>query len=88
MFKRRRFKQITTLEYRLAAWVQGFRDQAEKLPPGPNRDALLKKAKQAETASHLDDWVSSRVCGRRRKSPMLTWIVPRVKLMKRTVAAQ
>lgn len=63
MSKRRRFKQITTVHDRLAAWVQGLRGQAEKLPPGPDRDALLKKANQAETASatasHLNDWVSS-----------------------------
>ncbi|MCK1299606.1 hypothetical protein IVB33_18905 [Bradyrhizobium sp. 24] len=64
MFKRRRFKQITTLKDRLAAWLQDLRGQAEKLPPGPDRDALLKKGKQAEaaseTASYLNDWVKSR----------------------------
>ena len=33
MFKRRRFKQITTLEDRLAAWAKGILNQAEKLQP-------------------------------------------------------
>ncbi len=27
--------------------------------PGPDRDTLLKKVRQAETAMHLDDWVNS-----------------------------
>ena len=54
MFKRRRFKQITTLEDRLAAWAKGILNQAEKLPPGPEREALLRKTSQAETASHLN----------------------------------
>ncbi|TGN85130.1 hypothetical protein EOW77_0019990 [Bradyrhizobium yuanmingense] len=59
MFKRRRFKQQLTLEDRLSAWVQQVREQASKLPPGPERDALLKKARQADVANHLNDWVKS-----------------------------
>ena len=57
--KRRRFKQSTPLKDRLAAWAEDVREQAEQLPPGPERDALLKKLSQAETASHLDDWAAS-----------------------------
>jgi hypothetical protein len=32
------------------------------LPPGEEREGLLKKARQAETAAHIDDWVRW-VCG-------------------------
>ena len=39
--------------------VQDVGDQAAKLPPGPERDALIRKARQADTASHLDDWANS-----------------------------
>jgi hypothetical protein len=28
------------------------------MPPGRERDELLKKASQAETASHLNDWIT------------------------------
>ena len=59
MFKRRRFKQQLTLQDRLSAWVKQVREQASKLPPGPERDALLKKARQADVANHLNDWVQS-----------------------------
>ncbi|MDA9500863.1 hypothetical protein [Bradyrhizobium sp. CCBAU 11357] len=59
MFKRRRFKQQLTLQDRLSAWVKQVREEASKLPPGPERDALLKKARQADVANHLSDWVKS-----------------------------
>jgi hypothetical protein len=29
------------------------------LPVGPERDALLHKARQVETSAHLDQWLSS-----------------------------
>ncbi len=59
MFKRRRFKQQFTLQDRLTAWVKQLEEQASKLPPGPERDGLLKRARQAGVASHLHDWVKS-----------------------------
>ncbi|MBR0823015.1 hypothetical protein [Bradyrhizobium liaoningense] len=59
MFKRRRFKQQVTLQDRLAAWSKKVEEQAAKLPPGPEREALIKKARQADVANHLDDWVKS-----------------------------
>ena len=59
MSTRRRFKQTTSLPDRLALWVKELRAKADALPPGPERDALIRKARQAETASHLDDWANS-----------------------------
>ena len=59
MLKRRRFKQTTSLKERLAAWAKQVHEQAEALPPGPERDDLLKKAHQADTAAHIDDWANS-----------------------------
>ena len=35
------------------------KDEAQKLPPGKDRDALLKKARQLDTASHINEWLSS-----------------------------
>jgi len=55
----RRFKQNLSLRDKLDAWAKEVREQAAKLPPGPERDALLRKAGQAETARHLEDWASS-----------------------------
>ena len=55
----RRLEQNLSLHDRLAALAKVAREQAAALPPGPERDALLKKARQADTASHLDDWANS-----------------------------
>jgi hypothetical protein len=59
MEKRRRFKQIESLQERLSAFARNARDQADRLRPGPERDELLKKARQADTASHIDSWANS-----------------------------
>jgi hypothetical protein len=39
--------------------IERLRAEAEKLPQGAERDALLRKARQAETASHMNEWLSS-----------------------------
>lgn len=59
MFKRRRFRHQLSLPERLSAWVKQVQAQALSLPPGPERDALLKKARQADVAYHLHDWIKS-----------------------------
>jgi hypothetical protein len=57
--QRRRFKQSTSLKERLASFAKEIRDKASRLPPGTERDTLLKKASQADTAAHLDEWANS-----------------------------
>lgn len=42
-----------------AARARLMKAQAEEMPRGPEREALLKHARQLETASHLSDWVQS-----------------------------
>ena len=59
MTKRRRFNQNSTFKERLAAFAQDVRDQAAELPPGEEREDFLRRARQADTASHLDDWMNS-----------------------------
>jgi hypothetical protein len=59
MKRRRRFKQQTSLQDRIADWAAGVREQADGMRPGPERDELIKKLRQAETAMHLEDWANS-----------------------------
>ena len=59
MQHRRRFKQITSLEERLARQAARLRAEAKKLPPGFQRETLLRKARQAETGSHVSEWLRS-----------------------------
>jgi hypothetical protein len=56
---RRRFKQTKSLEERLAEEAKRLREEAKLLPPGAEREALLRKARQAETGSHMSEWLSS-----------------------------
>jgi hypothetical protein len=60
MQKGRSFEQSSTsLKDRLAAFAKDVREKASLLQPGIEKDELLKKARQADVASHLDDWVNS-----------------------------
>jgi hypothetical protein len=59
MQKRRRFIHTTTLEESLAEEAGQLRDQAEMLPAGAEREHLLRKAKQCDTASHITEWLNS-----------------------------
>ena len=57
--QRRRFKQTETFHERLADEAEQFRKAAEQSPPGMARELLLRRARLAETASHMNDWVRS-----------------------------
>jgi hypothetical protein len=57
--QRRRFNNTLTFPDRLANEAERLREEAETKPPGPERDALLRKARQADIAAHIDQWVSS-----------------------------
>jgi hypothetical protein len=57
--QRRRFKQTLTLETRLAEEAKRLREEAKLLAPGALREELIRKARRAETASHLNEWLTS-----------------------------
>jgi hypothetical protein len=48
-----------TLIDRLMLDANRLKDEAHKLPHGPLRDAMIRKARQSETAAHIDQWLSS-----------------------------
>jgi hypothetical protein len=55
----KQFKQTTSLQERLAREAEQARARATSLPSGKERDALLRMARLAETASRIDAWLSS-----------------------------
>jgi hypothetical protein len=57
VIRRNRFKQILSLEERLADEAKRLREQAKLLPPGAVREQVLRKARQAETGSHISGWL-------------------------------
>lgn len=59
MQKRRRFKQIDPLDKRLSEEVERLRKEARGTPPGVAREQILRRARQAETAAKMSEWLSS-----------------------------
>ena len=57
--QRRQFKSTLTFPDRLKNFSDELKAKAAELRPGPERDALLKRVRQAETASHIDEWANS-----------------------------
>ena len=56
---RRRFKQTHSLEERLSEQARRLREEAKLLPPGAEREAVLRKARQAEAAWYMTEWLRS-----------------------------
>lgn len=52
--KRRRFKQTDSLETRLAQFARELRKRADQKPAGDQREALLKRAYNADQAIDLE----------------------------------
>ena len=57
--QRRLFKQQLSFRDRLASFARAAREKASLLPPGAEKDELLHKAQQADTAAHLNEWANS-----------------------------
>jgi hypothetical protein len=51
----RRSRQSESLQDRLMKFAKEAREKASRLPPGPEKDDMLRRARQADTASHMDD---------------------------------
>nr|WP_249135528.1 hypothetical protein [Bradyrhizobium sp. AUGA SZCCT0222] len=57
--QRRRIQHGTPLDQRLAEQAKRLRDEARGSPPGFERERLLRKAREAETAARMQDWLRS-----------------------------
>jgi hypothetical protein len=55
-----RLERLQRLEKRLADDAKRLHEQADLLPPGPLREQVLMKARQAETGSHVSELLRSR----------------------------
>jgi hypothetical protein len=55
---RRRIKHTKSLDERLAQRVKELRARAKALH-GMEREQLMRKARQADIASHMNEWLSS-----------------------------
>jgi hypothetical protein len=58
--ERRRIANKLTFEQRLAEEAKRFKEAAARERPGTlARELLLRRARQAETASHINEWLTS-----------------------------
>jgi hypothetical protein len=58
--QRRRFKNTLTFPDRLEHEAKRLRAEADRLPQGSHeREMVLRKVRQAETALHVHDWLAS-----------------------------
>ena len=55
----RKSRNLQSFQVRLNTFSEDARKKALVLAPGPERDAALRKIRQAETALHLDKWANS-----------------------------
>jgi hypothetical protein len=58
MQRRRRIKQLLSLEERLAEEAKRLREEAKKLPPCPTQARLLRKAREDQMGAHMTEWIT------------------------------
>jgi hypothetical protein len=59
ILERIRRQQTIPVDERLQQAAAATRKQALSLPPGHERELMLKKARQTETAAHIQGWLTS-----------------------------
>lgn len=59
MAERHRVKHTRSLEERMVEQAAKLKEKASQLPGGKERDDLLRRARIAETGSHISDWLTS-----------------------------
>jgi hypothetical protein len=55
----RRFKQSVPIDQRLIEQAKRLRKEAKGIPPGVEREKLIRRARQVETAAHIQEWLTS-----------------------------
>ena len=58
--RRPRFEQDRTVGERLIKEARLARGKAGQLPPGEEREELLKKAREADVTAQIDEWLNLR----------------------------
>jgi hypothetical protein len=59
MQKHRRFEQQNSLDTRLIREAQRLRKEAGETQPGLVQETLVRRARQAETAAQIHEWLTS-----------------------------
>jgi hypothetical protein len=57
--EKRTFKKSTPLNQRLEEQAKRLRKEAKGIPPGVEREKLIRQARQAETTARIQEWLTS-----------------------------
>ncbi len=58
--QRRRFTpQTNSLDERAKERAEQLKKMAQSMPPGAERDKLLRRARQSDIIAHMQDWLTS-----------------------------
>jgi hypothetical protein len=57
--RRKRVRHIGSFEERLLGAARQAREEARGLPPGKEREMLLRSARDKEAAAEINRWISS-----------------------------
>ena len=57
--ERRRIKHKAPFQERLAQEAQRLEEQAKKLPPGDDRELILRRLSQVDIALNINGWLTS-----------------------------
>jgi hypothetical protein len=58
--KRNRSRPVESFEIRLERYADNARANARRMPPGKERDALMKKAVQVDNVLAVTEWLATR----------------------------
>jgi hypothetical protein len=56
---RRRVKQTASLDARIARLAKKIKERAKTMPPGEEREEMMRKAEDTELALRMTQWMSS-----------------------------
>lgn len=56
---RQRFQPPVPFNDPMSSFIEGMRQRADTMSPGPERDKLLAKIEKAETAADVEGWANS-----------------------------
>ena len=57
--RRSRKRPATDFKDRLMAFANDVREEARRLPAGDEKYDLIRRARHADTAAHIEDWINS-----------------------------
>jgi len=79
-----RFKQTTPFRCRVEAFAENMREQAQEVQGTHAKEQLLRRARKADTAIDVDEWIS----GNKQRPELLEALLDQISPRAHLTAAQ